>query len=201
MLALDLPAEPYRLDLPRGVRVEIRPVMSAVTAATQAFAAGAPRGALAIQTAGWYPNAVAVGAGDHIGIAGQLYMATERVTASGTGTATIPVAPPLRAAAPIGEPLVLTRASCRCDSSPTTRPPPHPARPLHRHHLPVRGGAVTEAAARATPRLSLQAAVSASWWARNCRRPSPASQPILRAFRDWLLREAPEQVAGLQPRA
>jgi hypothetical protein len=30
---------------------------------TPAFAAGAPRGALAIQTAGWCPNAVAVGAG------------------------------------------------------------------------------------------------------------------------------------------
>lgn len=35
-------------------------------------------------------------------------MATERVVASGTGTATIPIAPPLRAAASLAEPLVLT---------------------------------------------------------------------------------------------
>ena len=36
MLTLDLPAEPYWLDLPRGVRVEIRPVTTAVMAAAQA---------------------------------------------------------------------------------------------------------------------------------------------------------------------
>ena len=35
-------------------------------------------------------------------------MATEPVVASGTGTATIPIAPPLRAAASLAEPLVLT---------------------------------------------------------------------------------------------
>jgi len=35
MLALDLPVEPYWLDLPRGVRVEIRPVTTAVMAAAQ----------------------------------------------------------------------------------------------------------------------------------------------------------------------
>ena len=45
---------------------------------------------------------------DHIGLAGRLYMATEGVVASGTGTATIPIAPPLRAAASLAEPLVLT---------------------------------------------------------------------------------------------
>ena len=39
MLTLDLPAEPYWLDLPRGVRVEIRPVTTAVMAAAQAAAA------------------------------------------------------------------------------------------------------------------------------------------------------------------
>ena len=39
MLTLDLPAEPYWLDLPRGVRVEIRPVTRAVMAAAQAAAA------------------------------------------------------------------------------------------------------------------------------------------------------------------
>jgi hypothetical protein len=34
-----------------------------VGSGTPAFASGAPRDALAIQTASWYPNAVAVGAG------------------------------------------------------------------------------------------------------------------------------------------
>ena len=43
MLTLDLPVEPYWLDLPRGVRVEIRPVTTAVMAAAQA-AAALPRG-------------------------------------------------------------------------------------------------------------------------------------------------------------
>jgi hypothetical protein len=38
MLTLDLPTEPYWLDLPRGVRVEIRPVNTAVMAAAQAAA-------------------------------------------------------------------------------------------------------------------------------------------------------------------
>lgn len=38
MLILDLPVEPYWLDLPRGVRVEIRPVTTAVMAAAQAAA-------------------------------------------------------------------------------------------------------------------------------------------------------------------
>jgi hypothetical protein len=38
MLSLDLPTEPYWLDLPRGVRVEIRPVTTAVMAAAQAAA-------------------------------------------------------------------------------------------------------------------------------------------------------------------
>ncbi len=39
MLTLDLPTEPYWIDLPRGVRVEIRPVNTAVMAAAQAAAA------------------------------------------------------------------------------------------------------------------------------------------------------------------
>jgi hypothetical protein len=39
MLTLDLPVQPYWLALPRGVRVEIRPVTAAVMAATQAAAA------------------------------------------------------------------------------------------------------------------------------------------------------------------
>ena len=38
MLTLDLPAEPYWLDLPRGVRVEIQPVTTALMAAAQAAA-------------------------------------------------------------------------------------------------------------------------------------------------------------------
>ena len=38
MLTLDLPAEPYWLDLPRGVRVEIQPVTTAIMAAAQAAA-------------------------------------------------------------------------------------------------------------------------------------------------------------------
>jgi hypothetical protein len=51
-------------------------------------------------TQGWWPGTVAVGAGDYIGLGGRLYIATEAVTASGTGTATVPVGPPLRAAYP-----------------------------------------------------------------------------------------------------
>jgi len=39
MLTLDLPTEPYWLDFPRGVRVEIRPVTTAVMAAAQAGSA------------------------------------------------------------------------------------------------------------------------------------------------------------------
>jgi hypothetical protein len=38
MLSLDLPTEPYWVELPRGVRVEIRPVTTAVMAAAQAAA-------------------------------------------------------------------------------------------------------------------------------------------------------------------
>lgn len=38
MLTLDLPTGPYWLDLPRGVRVEIKPVTTAVMAAAQAAA-------------------------------------------------------------------------------------------------------------------------------------------------------------------
>jgi hypothetical protein len=38
MLSLDLPAEPYWFDLPRGVRVQIKPVTIAVMAAAQAAA-------------------------------------------------------------------------------------------------------------------------------------------------------------------
>ncbi len=38
MLTLDLPAEPYWFDLPRGVRVEIQPVTTAIMAAAQAAA-------------------------------------------------------------------------------------------------------------------------------------------------------------------
>jgi hypothetical protein len=73
------------------------------------LAVGAARGALAIQTQGWWPNTTAVGAGDYFGLNGRLYMATEAVTASGTGTATIPIAPPLRAAAAVSELLVLSQ--------------------------------------------------------------------------------------------
>jgi hypothetical protein len=36
MLNLDLPTEPYWVDLPRGVRVKIKPVTTAVMAAAQA---------------------------------------------------------------------------------------------------------------------------------------------------------------------
>jgi hypothetical protein len=39
MLTLDLPVEPYWLALPRGVRVEIRPVTTAVMAAAQTASA------------------------------------------------------------------------------------------------------------------------------------------------------------------
>ncbi len=48
MLTLDLPTTPYWLTLPRGVRVEIKPVTTAVMAAAQAAAArnlGATRAA------------------------------------------------------------------------------------------------------------------------------------------------------------
>jgi len=74
-----------------------------------ALATGAPRGALSIQTQGWYPNAIAIGAGDMVGLAGRLYIATEAIAASGTGTATIPIAPPLREALLVNQPLVLTK--------------------------------------------------------------------------------------------
>jgi hypothetical protein len=104
----DVPSGPFSFD---DATIFTDDTGLVVGSGTPAFAAGAPRGALSIATQGWYPNAVAVGAGDHIGIAGRLYMATERVVASGTGTAAIPVAPPLRAAAPVGEPLVLTNAT------------------------------------------------------------------------------------------
>jgi hypothetical protein len=73
------------------------------------LAVGAARGALSIQTQGWWPNTTAVGAGDYFGLNGRLYMATEAVTASGAGTASIPIAPPLRAAAAVSELLVLTQ--------------------------------------------------------------------------------------------
>ena len=73
------------------------------------LAAGAARGALSIQAQGFWPGTVAVGAGDYFGLNGRLYMATQAVTASGTGTATIPIGPPLRAAAAVPEPLVLTQ--------------------------------------------------------------------------------------------
>jgi hypothetical protein len=39
MLTLDLPTEPYWIDMPRGVRLEIRPVTTAVMAAAQAGSA------------------------------------------------------------------------------------------------------------------------------------------------------------------
>lgn len=74
-----------------------------------ALAAGAARGALSIETAGWYPAQIAVGAGDYIGLAGRLYIATQAVTATAAGTASIPIAPPLRAAAALAEPLVLSK--------------------------------------------------------------------------------------------
>jgi hypothetical protein len=38
MLTLDLPAEPYWLALPRGVRVEIQPITTAIMAAAQSAA-------------------------------------------------------------------------------------------------------------------------------------------------------------------
>jgi hypothetical protein len=40
-----------------------------------------------------------------------LYIATEAITSSGTGTATIPIAPPLREALLVNQPLVLTKPS------------------------------------------------------------------------------------------
>lgn len=101
----DVPSGPFSFD---DATIFTDGTGMVVGSGNPAFAAGAPRGALSIATQGWYPNAVAVGAGDYLGIAGRLHMATERVVASGTGTATIPIAPPLRAAAPIGEPLVLS---------------------------------------------------------------------------------------------
>lgn len=44
-----------------------------------------------------------------VGLAGRLYIATEAITASGTGTATIPIAPPLREALLVNQQLVLTK--------------------------------------------------------------------------------------------
>ncbi len=79
-----------------------------VGSGTPMLSAGAARGALSIVTQGWWPSTVAVGAGDYIGLGGRLYIATEAVTASGAGTATISVAPPLRASMAMGEPLILS---------------------------------------------------------------------------------------------
>ena len=104
----DVPSGPFSFD---DATIFTDGTGMVVGSGNPALASGAPRGALSIATEGWYPNAVAVGAGDYIGLGGRLYMATERVMASGTGTATIPIAPPLRAAAPLGEPLVLTSAT------------------------------------------------------------------------------------------
>jgi hypothetical protein len=39
MFTLDLPTAPYWIDLPRGVRVEVKPVTTAIMAAAQAAAA------------------------------------------------------------------------------------------------------------------------------------------------------------------
>jgi hypothetical protein len=55
MLTLDLPAEPYWLDLPRSVRVEIRPVTTAVMAAAQA-AASRRLGAIRAATPDLHPD-------------------------------------------------------------------------------------------------------------------------------------------------
>lgn len=73
------------------------------------LAAGAARGALVLLTQGWFPNTLALGAGDHFGVSGRLYITTENVTASAAGTATVPIGPPLRAPASLAEPLVLTK--------------------------------------------------------------------------------------------
>lgn len=69
------------------------------------------RGALSIVTQGWWPGTVAVGAGDYIGLGGRLYIATAAVAASGAGTATIAIAPPLRATVVVGDPLILSLPS------------------------------------------------------------------------------------------
>jgi hypothetical protein len=56
MLTLDLPVEPYWLDLPRGLRVEIRPVTTAVMATAQAAVScrlGAIRAAGEASTLTW----------------------------------------------------------------------------------------------------------------------------------------------------
>jgi hypothetical protein len=102
----EVPTGPYSFD---DATVFTDGTGLVVGSGTPALAAGAPRGALSVQTAGWWPGAVAVGAGDYLGLGGRLHMATEDVVASGAGTAAIPVAPPLRAAASVAEPLVLTR--------------------------------------------------------------------------------------------
>ena len=83
-------------------------VSSRSIGAASSLAAGAARGALSIVTQGWWPSTVAVGAGDYIGLGGRLYIATAAVAASGAGTATIAIAPPLRAAVVVGEPLILS---------------------------------------------------------------------------------------------
>jgi len=102
----EVPSGPYSFD---DATIFTDGTGFVVGSGNPSLAAGAPRGALSIVTHGWWPNAVAVGAGDYIGLRGFLHMATEAVVASGTGTATIPIAPPLRDAAPLAEPLVLTK--------------------------------------------------------------------------------------------
>jgi hypothetical protein len=75
------------------------------------LAAGAPRGALSIVTQGWGPSTVAVGVGDCIGMGGRPDIASAAVAASGAGTAAVAIAPQLRAAVVVGEPLILSLPS------------------------------------------------------------------------------------------
>ena len=49
MLTLDLPIEPYWIDQPRGFRVEIRPVTTAVMAAAFRDCATGPVAAVALE--------------------------------------------------------------------------------------------------------------------------------------------------------
>src|SRR5215213_7672794 len=87
-----------------------------------------------------WPNAVALAAGDYLGLNGRLYMATEDVVASGTGTATIPIGPLLRVVASISEPLVLTAPTVPMRLV-SDNEAANPARPLHRCDDSPRGGA------------------------------------------------------------
>lgn len=76
------------------------------------LSAGAAVGATAISVSGLEANKLACIRGQYVQIGRRLYVATATVQASGTGTATLPIAPGLLAAANTGDAVRLVEAAC-----------------------------------------------------------------------------------------